>query len=43
MINRNIFTQKNHPLKMAFKYILFRKQHLYSFMHSLCENENIPM
>ena len=30
------FTPKNQPLKMEFKYILFCKQPLCSFMHSLC-------
>ena len=36
------FNTRKHPLKMEFKYILFRKLSLGRF-HSLCENENIPM
>ena len=43
MIGRNLLTQKNPPLKMEFKYILFRKLPFCRFdMHSLCENEKIP-
>ena len=37
------FNTENHPLKMAFKYILFRKLTFCRLMHSRCESENIPM
>ena len=37
------FNRKKHSLKMDFKYILFRKLPFCRFMHSLCENKNVPM
>ena len=33
------FNTKKRPLKIVFKYILFRKLHFCRFMHSLGENE----
>ena len=42
MIGQKKNTKEKHPLKVEFKYNSFRKP-LCRFIHSLCENEEIPM
>ena len=37
------FNTKKHPLKVEFKYISSHELPICRFIHSLCENENIPM
>ena len=43
MIGQNILTHKKNPLKVEFKYISSHELPICRFIHSLCENENIPM
>ena len=42
VIGQNFKHQKK-PFKMEFKHILSRKRFFCRVLHSLCENENIPM
>ena len=43
MIGQNLLTHKKNPLKVEFKYISFHELPICRFIHSLCENENIPI